>query len=48
MAEPTTEPKVEASSEPKLEKTETELAINPIQGEGAKDESAKDAVCLHI
>ena len=48
MAEQTTEPKVETSSEPKLENTEIELAIYRVQGEGAKDESAKDAVCLHI
>jgi len=49
MAEPTTEPKIEASSEPELEKSETELATNPIQDEGAKDESAEESsVCLRI
>jgi Ran-binding protein 1 len=43
MAEPTTEPKVDTSSEPKLAETETKLATNPIQGDDAKDEPAKEA-----
>jgi len=34
-----------ASSEPKLEKKETELATNPLHGEGAEKKDAPAAVC---
>jgi hypothetical protein len=51
MAEPTTEPKVDTSAEPKLAETETKLVTDPAQGEGevesAKEENASAApVCV--
>ena len=43
MADTGAEPHVEASSEPRLAKTETELATNPLHGDGEKEESAKES-----
>lgn len=47
MADVTTDPTtVDASSEPKLAPTETELATNPAHGDAAKEEAAPAAVCV--
>lgn len=46
MADASTDPThVDASSEPKLAATETELATNPAHGDAAKEEAAPAAVC---
>ena len=43
MADTGAEHKIEASSEPQVAKTETELATNSLHGDGAKEESTKDS-----
>jgi hypothetical protein len=47
MADASTDPThAEASSEPKLATTETELATNPVHGEANKEETAPASVCI--
>ncbi len=48
MADATTDPThVEASSEPHLAGTETELATNPVHGVSAEEEKAPAVVCAY-